>query len=157
MEIDFTPWVFLDKERRSYIRVRTGPKFHVFLTMAEGFIDCVKMGIHSEQFAALIPQPTYDYQKALRIYIESTLNRTPRAVQEMTLLLDGSPDTPRRKIVAPECAEGEYTLEQLASEFNITPQVARKTLRKRMEKPAGRWVWPTPEAASLARNILAQV
>jgi hypothetical protein len=151
------PSVFLDRHRHSFLRVRSGPKFHLMLTLESGEIDVIKVPLDSEKMRSLIPYD-YDYKKALRIYTESTLTRSAAAARELALILDGGKELPTRKIVAPEFRpDGTiYTLEELAKEFDLAGNVARKILRKRLEKPGNRWMWDSAEAADEARQILAQ-
>ena len=179
MKVDFTisPWVYLDRERRSFIRIRSAEVglakarrwCHWFLTIESGMIDVAKIEETSQRFSELKPQPDYDRRKALQHYLGSTLGRTPIAEREIALLLNGPmPGCTSRKIVAPEMddspplpgkssASGDgFTVADLAAEFGIEPGHARKILRRRMSKPGGRWEWPTPAAARDARAILDQ-
>ena len=121
-----------------------------------------------ETFYDLEPYP-YDFQSALRKYYDSLLTRSNKAENEMRILLglkplegvndqdDVSPQTkPARPPKAPQTdAGGGYTLVALCLELKMEPGEARKILRsKKIEKPGGKWEWPTPAAAAHIRTAL---
>lgn len=116
----------------------------------------------------------YDFVKAVRLYHESTLRRTPEAEREMRQVLGMPLDTnlddlritgqgevevkPRerkpREQREPKEAAG-YTLQELCAELKLDPTEARKALRAaKVEKPGARWEWATKEAATAVRAVL---
>ena len=119
----------------------------------------------------------YDFLKAVEKYHTSHLGRSAAAEREMRALLgleplpsnvtdedlapdtpDTVPKTPKRAPNGPAKESAGYTLQALCLELNLDPTEARKTLRsKKVQKPGGRWEWPTVEAAAAVRAILAAV
>lgn len=110
----------------------------------------------------------YDFQKALKRYHSTLLARSNKAEQEMRILLNLPPlapselegdITPKPRAERPPKGESKvaagYTLAALCAELKMEPGEARKILRgKKIEKPGGKWEWPTPEAALSVRKAL---
>jgi len=129
-----------------------------------------------EHFWDLVAYP-YDFVKAVEKYHTSHLGRSAAAEREMRAILglealpadvtdeDLAPDPPEpdekgtgKAPNKPAKAPGGYTLQSLCLELKLDPTEARKTLRsKKVEKPGGRWEWPSAEAAAAVRAILSAV
>src|SRR6185369_7999435 len=129
-----------------------------------------------EHFWDLVPF-RYDLVKAAGIFHSSHLGRTAAAEREMRSILgleplpdsvtdeDLEPDTPNpapkatKKVPnGPAKASGGYTLQAPCLELKLDPTEARKTLRsKKVEKPGGRWEWPSSTAAAAVRAILSGI
>lgn len=126
----------------------------------------------------------YSFVAAVRKYWESTVERSEEAEVTMCDILGvelGSRPTtyrttttaPKKRTFtvdapagkkarapkaakAPKAAAG-YSLTELCQELKLDPAEARKQLRGVIEKPGGKWEWPTKEAAAEARKVLEAV
>ncbi len=111
----------------------------------------------------------YDFLKAVEKYHSSQLGRSNAAEREMRAILGLEPlavtDTEDIGTAQPqaqrpakdrkEAAAGGYSLATLCQELKMDPAEARKILRsKKIEKPGGKWEWPTAEAAASIRTAL---
>lgn len=159
------PRVFLDNNRHAYLLVEAKRSVNRYLTMAGGEVHVVEVDRASRDMAFL-KEYDYDLKKAANRFMDCFLAKTSEAVAELCKLLGKPvPEVPE-EVKAARRARGErlqaaraprvgYTIQQLCEKLKITPQVARKALRKgNVEKPAAGWVWPTEkEADAIARSL----
>lgn len=176
--IDFRQRIFMRDGTHTYLWLRDGRSYGYFLTMDTGSIEVVKLemnhGIYrvyksGQEYWDLEPfEEPYSFEKAVRMYWESTLGRSERAEREMCDILGTEPGcrairdmgTPQPKqekpASAPKQPSGGFSLAELCAEINVSPSDARKLLRGRVEKPGSKWEWPNKEAAAGVRAILME-
>ena len=54
----------------------------------------------------------------------------------------------------PKFFSGAVGLEEICEALKITPQVARKHLRKLVDKPGGRWEWEPDQAEKIKQMLV---
>lgn len=182
MELNFRPIVYMRDRTHTYLWLRDSKGRGVFLTMESGTIERVSLGqvggvyqvTHNDTRWELTPH-AYDPILAFQKYHESLLGRSDQAAMELDAILSLEPG-PKPAVVVVEKAPiqstkpakppkaskgskastGGYTLADLCKELGIGPSDARKTLRnKKVEKPQGKWEWPSREAAEPVRKALS--
>ena len=190
MKLDFTPTrqkltldfrcrIFMRDKTHTYLWLRDGRSYGYFLTMDSGTIEVAKLEMidgtyrvheNGQKFWDLEPfNKPYSFEKAVRMYWESTMGRSEKAEQEMCSILGTEPgrksiramDTPQPKAQAAASGPkkpsvGGYSLADLCAEINMDPSEARKKLRGRVEKPGSKWEWASKEATSHVRAILME-
>lgn len=177
--LDFRHRIFMRDRTHTYLWLRDGRSYGYFLTMDSGTIEVVKLEMANgtyrvyesgQKFWELEPfEKPYSFEKAVRMYWESTMGRTEKAEREMCDILGTEPgrkairdmDTPQPKREKPASAPkqpsgGAFSLAELCAEINMDPSDARKLLRGRVEKPGSKWEWPSKDAASGVRAILME-
>lgn len=148
---------FMRAKTHSYLRISQDEFSGRFLTMDSGQIDVVTLeridGVFWVDHEELTPYP-YDVVKAARVYMDSTLTKTTEAQYELEALLGDTPRVtpqpaaPKPAKTVPVAKGGGYSLADLCKEAGIDPGEARQRLRKaKVQKPGGRWEWPSAEAA----------
>lgn len=163
ISVDMTQYVWVRDITHSYIWLRDNPDgTGSFLTLEDGSIQMVRLFkegntyLPRNRYWKLEPHGPYLAQRALHIYRNSTLLRTPSVDLEMDQLLErlgpwrppaAKPQPPITKPVPAPSALGTYTLGQLCQELNKKAPEARAALRKaNVKKPGGAWVWANREA-----------
>ena len=177
--IDFRHRIFMRNGTHTYLWIRDGRSYGYFLTMDTGSIEVVKLEMNhgtyrvyksGQEYWDLEPfEEPYSFEKAVRMYWESTLGRSERAEREMCDILGtepgrrairdmGSTPQPKREKLAsaPKQPSEGFSLVELCAEINVSPSDARKLLRGRVEKPGSKWEWPNKEAAAGARATLME-
>lgn len=175
--LDFRARVYF-KNTHSYLWIRDGRNYGYFLTLESGSIDLVKVkrsedGSYGIMGWNLRPEPNKDFIKAIRVYHNSTLLKTPVAIQEISIILGLSPRPVKEesaiktdigkpiskpkaeKIILPK--GDTYTLAHICQELKLEPAEARRRLRnQKIEKPSSSWSWPNKMAAeSVIRALTA--
>lgn len=155
--------VFMRNKTHTYLMLTRAEHSGRFLTLESGTIEVVKVPLIGDTFLVdqdeLVPYE-YEFLKAVEKYATSHLHKTPEAQAEITALLDGrpivAPPEPVKKPPKAQLAAGSgYSLADLCKDAGIDPGEARKKLRQaKVEKPGGRWEWPSAEAASSLLAIL---
>lgn len=177
--IDFRHRIFMRNGTHTYLWLRDGRSYGYFLTMDTGSIEVAKLEMNhgtyrvyksGQEYWDLEPfEKPYSFEKAVRMYWESTLDRSERAEREMCDILGTEPGlrairdmgTPQPKREKPASAPKQpsvagFSLAELCAEINVSPSDARKLLRGRVEKPGSKWEWPNKEAAAGVRAILME-
>ena len=148
---------FMRAKTHSYLRISQDEFSGRFLTIDSGQVTVETLeridGVFWVDNEELTPYP-YDVVKAARVYMDSTLTKTTEAQYELEALLGDTPRVtpqpaaPKPAKVVPVAKGGGYSLADLCQEAGIEPGEARQRLRKaKVEKPGGRWEWPSAEAA----------
>lgn len=78
--------IFFDRNRHSYLMVNKGVKYSCYLTLRDGCVEVIKMGI-SEQGSLLIGCGSM-YHAAL-VYYRSYLTKTSQAMEILQRILKG--------------------------------------------------------------------
>lgn len=174
--LDFSPPVprcYVRDKTHTYIWLRDKGNVGVFLTMDSGVIEVVKARLQEGHYHVnghkedqLYPIQ-HDLLEAVKIYHFSTLSKTPAAQREIGNLLgldtSGIIEDPAGAEVKKPVTEkkektastgGTFSLAELCAELGIEPSVARKKLRGKVEKPGGRWEWPTQGELDVVRGYL---
>jgi hypothetical protein len=144
--------VFIDRNRYTYLQYRDGEKTRQFVSMISGKIDTVSLG--RAEFNQLIEYTAQTPQHFAEVYLKSymEISRAARAV--LAGVLGGElPLTAEPS--APSFSSGAVGLEEICEALKITPQVARKHLRKLVDKPGGRWEWE-PDQAEKIKQMLTE-
>lgn len=148
---------FMRARTHSYLLLTQDEFSGRFLTIDSGQVTVETLeridGVFWVDNEDLTPFP-YDVLKAARVYLDSTLTKTPEALAELEALsgdtprVTPQPAAPKPAIRPPVAKGGGYSLADLCKEAGIEPGEARQRLRKaKVEKPGGRWEWPSAEAA----------
>lgn len=172
IRVNFRPCIYLRDRTHSYLWLRDIGEYGYFLTMDSGMIEVVKLEIingsyrlyeNKQSYWDLEPSQPYPLEKAVRMYFESTLNRTESAQEEMLNILGLS--VPKRSVMRPQnkptkpvvttvVTGANKSLSELCHEVGISPSDARKKLRGKIEKPGSRWEWSNGEEISRVLSIL---
>lgn len=148
---------FMRARTHSYILLTQDEFSGRFLTIDSGQVTVETLervdGVFKVGHEDLTPFP-YDVLKAARVYMDSTLTKTPEALAELEALsgdtprVTPQPAAPKPAKAVPVAKGGGYSLADLCKEAGIDPGEARQRLRKaKVQKPGGRWEWPNAEAA----------
>ena len=144
--------VFVDRQRRAYLQYRAGEKSRQYVSIQGGGIDTVSL--NKSEFNELIEYTAQTPQHFAQIYLNSymEISRAARAILVAVLGMSASsqPDAEDLKF-----SSGAVSLEEICEALKITPQVARKHLRKLIDKPGGRWAWE-PEQAEKIKQMLIE-
>ena len=178
IRLDFTPRVFLKSRTHSYLLIRKGRAYGYFLTIEGGAVEVVKVPWNEERGCYTVVKRNegevrdkeqrilswdlepynYSFEKALGIYRRSTLEKTVKADREIRVL-EGTYEQPAivpHQSEALESPKGSFSLTELCTELGIDPGAARRTLRGRVDRPGGKWEWPTRSAANQVIAILLE-
>lgn len=134
--------VMIDRNAYTYLQYRDAGKTRHFVTMRDGTIDTIQ--IQKGEFSQLKPlscTPEHFAQKYLNSYL--TISRSARAILHGVL---GQSESPQPVAERASFSGGTVSLAQILEGTGIELSVARKYLRKLIEKPSGRWEWPPEEA-----------
>lgn len=173
-------YCYLLNKCHGYLWVRDSKSYGLFLTITEdSIIDLVKVTrvdseyrvyYSTDKYDLLIGYP-YDFYNGIRIYSESTLEKSPRAEPEISRFLSvkrahpGVPhgvnrnrpnlisNTPPSYTKTPTDSGKIIALSELCTDLGISETVARSILRKTTAKPAGGWKWKKSEI-DLIRSVL---
>lgn len=156
--------VYMRDKTHTYLMLSRNDYNGRFLTLDSGTIEVVSVPLIDGCFYVghdqLMPY-SYDFLKAVEKYANSHLQKTPEAQAELAALL-GQPQVPLAQLpvktppkALPEASVGPYTIIDLARDTGLSPEEIRKRLRKlKVERPGGRWEWPSVEAAEPLRSLL---
>jgi hypothetical protein len=155
--------VYMRDKTHTYLMLTRSEYSGRFLTFDSGTIEVVTLPWIDDKFWVdhdeLVPF-NYEFILAVEKYASSHLGKSPEAQAEITALLDGRPlvtppEPVKRPPKAPTAVGAGYSLADLCRDAGIDPGEARKKLRQaKVEKPGGRWEWPSSEAAAPLLLIL---
>lgn len=143
--------VFIDRNRHTYLLYRDSEKTKQFVSMVSGKIDTVSLS--KSEFKDLIEYTLQTPQHFADIYLKSymEISRAARAVLAGVL---GTELAAVAEASAPSFSSGSVGLEEICEALKITPQVARKHLRKLVDKPGGRWEWEPDQAEKIKQMLV---
>lgn len=170
MELNFHHRIYLRDRTHTYLWIKDTEYSGYFLTMESGTIELVKVAKEDDIYRVNADERVWtleehhpdDFERALRIYHESTLeksNKAKRVLEEFLGIADPSrrepvEERPELKLEAPVSG---LDLATICKDLGITPAAARKALRGKVQKPGSSWVWPSQEALEPALAILRSV
>ena len=144
--------VFVDRNRHTYLLYRENDKTKQYVSMVSGKIDTVSLG--RSEFKDLVEYTAQTPQHFAEVYLKSymEISRAARAILAGVL---GTEIAQTEEPSGSKFSSGSVGLEEICEVLKITPQVARKHLRKLVEKPGGRWEWE-PEQAEKIKQMLTE-
>lgn len=141
--------VMVDRHRHTFLRYRDNGKSQHFVTMIDGTIDTVQMP--RNEYSQLKPHscsPLHFAEKYLGSFL--TISRSARAILGGIL---GETPAPEPVARPASFTSATVSLAQILEGTGIEVGVARKHLRKLVDKPGGRWEWPQEEAPRILSLI----
>lgn len=144
--------VFVDRQRRAYLQYRAGEKSRQYVSIQGGGIDTVSL--NKSEFNELIEYTAQTPQHFAQIYLNSYMEIS-RAARAILVAVLGMSAGSQPDAEGPKFSSGAVSLEEICEALKITPQVARKHLRKLIDKPGGRWAWE-PEQAEKIKQMLIE-
>lgn len=144
--------VFVDRQRRAYLQYRAGEKSRQYVSINNGGIDTVSL--NKSEFSELIEYTTQTPQHFAEVYLNSFMEIS-RAARAILVAVLGVQTDSQQGAAEAKFSSGAVSLEEICEALKTTPQVARKHLRKLIDKPGGRWAWE-PEQAEKIRAMLVE-
>lgn len=172
LHLNFHHRVYVRHKTHTYLWVKDTDHSGYFLTMESGTIEQVRASRSGDQYQVsldgkdwyLEPLHPDNFEKALKVYSESTLEKSNQAQQILESFFGPADpaqrDTPRKRLVKPSAAPTTITgldLKTICKEMGIDPGAARRALRGKVNKPGGTWAWPNREALEPVLAILEQL
>lgn len=144
--------VFVDRNRHTYLLYRENDKTKQYVSMSSGKIDTVSL--NRSESKDLVEYTAQTPQHFAKVYLKSymEISRAARAILAGVL---GAEIAHSEESSSPKFSSGAVGLEEICEALKITPQVARKHLRKLVDKPGGRWAWE-PEQAEKIKQMLVE-
>lgn len=146
--------IFLDANRYTYLQYKDNGKTRNYVSMVNGSIDCIQL--HQSEFRRLKRYTRKSVEHFARVYLNSHLaiSRSARAILRGILGYTMDSEPQNGPLGGPRSSSGMVPLEEIL-EGSWNPSMARKFLRKNVEKPGGRWAWE-PEEAEVIRAMLKE-
>lgn len=143
--------VFTDHNRHTFLQYRDMGKTRHYVAMLEGSIDCIQLS--AKDFRGLKKYEKCTPEHFAEVYLKShlPLSRSARAILRGVL---GDSGDPAEGASDKKFSSGTVTLEEILEGTGISPQHARKFLRKTVDKPGGRWAWEPEEAARILEMLV---
>ncbi len=156
--------------RYSYLRVGETDRSYYYLTLHNGIIDMEHHGKQSDFVTrGLKAHSKCDLRHAARIYMDSTLAKTDKAIEILDAILLSNqdrinflPDQPKErekrerltKIEKSKLKANTISLEQLCEKLDVEPSRVRAAFRRHnFEKPGARWQWPKSQLTELLAKV----
>lgn len=143
--MEYSVWV--DRNRSTYLQYREVGKTRHYVTMASGRIECEVLGY--TEWKALKPIKNNTPENLACIYLNSfiPISSSARAILRGVL---GNPEEPLENPRATSFRGGTVGIAEICEGLGIATNVARKHLRRLIDKPGGRWEWPPEEAEKIS-------
>ncbi len=143
--------MFTDHNRHTYLQYRDNVKTRDYVAMIDGTIDCIQLAAKDYRGFKKYEKCTPEHFAQVYLNSHLAISRSARAI--LRGILGQSSETEDRSERASFAGES-VTLEEICKDANISPQHARKFLRKAIEKPGGRWAWSPDEAAKILEMLV---
>lgn len=144
------PRVYVDRHRHTFLMFRDNEKTRQYVSMINGQIEIIQMT--RREWKELIRYKDCTPEHFAMVYLKSTqdISRQARAILRGIL---GQSEEKLSPGETPRFSDSVVALEQICEVYGWNPSRVRKQLRKLMNKPGGRWVFPVEEVDKIVSMV----